>query len=69
MQAPAVEFPGWRRKIPLLFGEKSLKTVCFQLCILKRALKWMRSIAQRLFKSFLARNARAASPQRVFFAG
>jgi len=29
MQAPAAEFPGWRRKIPLLFGEKSLKAVGF----------------------------------------
>jgi hypothetical protein len=29
------EFSGWRRKIPLLFGEKSLKTVCFDLCIFK----------------------------------
>ncbi len=36
MQALATEFSGWRRKIPLLFGEKSLKTVCFHLCILKQ---------------------------------
>jgi hypothetical protein len=38
MQALAAEFSGWRRKIPLLFGEKSLKTVCFDLFISKHAL-------------------------------
>jgi hypothetical protein len=27
MQALAAEFSGWRRKIPLLSGEKSFKTV------------------------------------------
>jgi len=35
--------------IPLLFGKKSLKTVCFVLCILKKALKWMRSVCLRDF--------------------
>jgi hypothetical protein len=33
-----------RRKIPLLFGEKSLKTVCFDSFILKRAIKQTRSV-------------------------
>jgi len=28
MQALAAEFSGWRRKIPLLFEKKTLKTVC-----------------------------------------
>jgi hypothetical protein len=47
-----------RRKIPLLFGEESLKTVCFDSFILKQALK---TDAERLFKSFLARNELVAS--------
>jgi hypothetical protein len=44
-----------RRKIPLLFGEKSFETVCFDLFNLKTG-----SLAdvQRLFKSSLARNER-----------
>jgi hypothetical protein len=29
MQALAAEFSGWRRKIPLLFKEKSLKNSLF----------------------------------------
>jgi hypothetical protein len=54
-----------RYRIPLLFGRKSLKTVCFNLCILKQAFKWMRSICFRA----LARNVRAVSCKRVIFAG
>jgi hypothetical protein len=38
MQALATEFSGWRRKIPLLFGEKSLKTVCFHFMYFKAGL-------------------------------
>jgi hypothetical protein len=49
MQALAAELSGWRRKIPLFFGENSLKTVCFDLCILKQALKWTRSVCLRAF--------------------
>jgi hypothetical protein len=44
-----------RRKIPLLFGEKSFETVCFDSFILKQALN---QTAQCLFKSYLARNKR-----------
>jgi len=33
MQALAAELSGWRRKIPLLFEEKSLRTVCSDSCI------------------------------------
>jgi hypothetical protein len=40
--------PGWRRKIPLLFGEKSLETVCYHLDF-KAALKWTRSVCLRAF--------------------
>ena len=40
---------GFRRKIPLLFGEKSLKTVCFDSFIIKRALKQTRSVCLRAF--------------------
>jgi hypothetical protein len=29
MQALAAEFSGWRRKIPLLFEEKSLRTAFY----------------------------------------
>jgi hypothetical protein len=29
MQALAAEFSGFRRKTPLLFAEKNIKTVCF----------------------------------------
>jgi hypothetical protein len=36
-----------RRRIPLLFGEESLKTVCFDSSILKRALKETRSVSLR----------------------
>jgi hypothetical protein len=36
-----------RRKIPLLFGEEILKTVCFYLLILKQALKETRSVGLR----------------------
>jgi hypothetical protein len=35
------------RKIPLLFGEKSLETVCFDSFILKQALKQTRSVCLR----------------------
>jgi hypothetical protein len=35
MQALAAEFSGWRRKIPLLYVEKSFQTVCFDLSTLK----------------------------------
>src|ERR1700736_2138204 len=38
-----------RRKIPLLFGEKSFETVCFDSFILKQALKQTRSVCLRLF--------------------
>ena len=41
--------PGWRRKIPLLSGEKSLKTGCYDLFIFKLALKWTRSVCLRAF--------------------
>jgi hypothetical protein len=47
-----------RRKIPLLFGEESLKTVCFDSFILKQALKQTRSVCSR---AFLARNELVAS--------
>jgi hypothetical protein len=47
-----------RRKIPLLFGEESLKTISFDAPIYKKALK---QNAQRLIKSFLARNELIAS--------
>jgi len=55
-----------RRKIPLLFGEKNLTTVCFDSFILKQALKQTR---KRLFKSLLARNELVASAFAVIFAG
>jgi hypothetical protein len=38
MQALAAEFSGYAGKIPLLFGEQSLKTVCFDASISKRLL-------------------------------
>jgi len=38
-----------RRKIPLLFGEKSLKTVCFDSIILEQALKQTRSVCLSAF--------------------
>jgi hypothetical protein len=47
------QFRLWQRnsqlapQIPLLFGEKSLKTVCYHLCIFKLALKWTRSVCLR----------------------
>jgi hypothetical protein len=31
MQALAAEFSGWRRKIPLLYLQKSFKAVCLDL--------------------------------------
>jgi hypothetical protein len=39
MQALAAEFSGFRRKTPLLFAERNIKTVCFDSSILKQALK------------------------------
>ena len=65
MQALATEFSGWRRKIPLLFGEKSLKTVCFDPFILEHALKRTRSVCLRVSSPQCARR----SSQRVIFAG
>jgi hypothetical protein len=47
MQAQAAEFLRLRRKIPLLFGEKSFETVCFDSFILKQALRQMRSVCLR----------------------
>jgi len=44
MQAMAAEFSGYAGKIPLLFGQKSLKTVYFDSFILKQALKQARSV-------------------------
>jgi hypothetical protein len=41
--------PGWRRKFPLLSREKSLETVCYDLCIFKLALKWTRSVRLRAY--------------------
>jgi hypothetical protein len=38
-----------RRTIPLLFGEKILKTVCFNELILNQALKLTRSVCLRAF--------------------
>jgi hypothetical protein len=38
-----------RRKIPLLFGEENLKTVCFDLIYLKSTLKQERSACLRAF--------------------
>jgi len=57
-----------RRKIPLplLFGGKSLKTVCFDSFIFKTCSS---TDAQRLFKSFLTRNELVDSQKRVIFAG
>jgi hypothetical protein len=52
MQAQAAEFR-LRRKIPLLFGEKSFETVCFDSFILKQALKQARSVCLRAIWSFL----------------
>ena len=65
MQALAAEFSGCRRKIPLLFAEKSLKTVCFESSVFKRALKWTRSVCLRAFSPQYARRFL----QRVIFAG
>ena len=47
----------------IAFGEESLKTVCFDSFILKQALK---TDAERLFKSFLARNELVASVLALF---
>jgi hypothetical protein len=58
MQAVAAEFPGYAGLFCGFFGEKSSKTACFDSFILKQALK---SDAQRLFKSLLARNELVAS--------
>jgi hypothetical protein len=66
------QFRLWQRNprlapaIPLLSGEKSLKTVCYHLFIFKAALKWTRSVCPR---AFLTRNMRAASPNVWIFAG
>jgi hypothetical protein len=49
MQAQAPEFPGYAGKFRCFWREE-FETVCFDLFILEKAL------AQRLFKSFLARN-------------
>jgi len=40
------------RKIPLLFEKKNLKAVCFDSSIVRSG---SQTVAQRLFKSFLAR--------------
>jgi hypothetical protein len=42
------EFSGYRRNIPLLFGEKSLEQFVFDLFILKRALKQTRGVCLRV---------------------
>jgi hypothetical protein len=47
------------RKIPLLFGEKSLKTVCFDSLILKQALKQARSVYLRASSDELVASASA----------
>jgi hypothetical protein len=47
MQAVAAELSGYAGKFPLLFGEESLKTVCFDSFILKQALKQTRSVCLR----------------------
>jgi hypothetical protein len=44
-----VEFSGYRRKIPLLFGEKSLEQFVFDLFTLKRALNQTRSVCLKAF--------------------
>jgi hypothetical protein len=49
MQAVAAELSGLRRRIPLLFREKSLETVCFDASIVKKALKQTRSVCLRAF--------------------
>jgi hypothetical protein len=54
-----------RRKIPLHFGEKSLKTVCFDSLILKPALKHTPSVCLRAFYPQCARRF----GQRVSSAG
>ena len=47
MQAVAAEFSRCRRRIPLLFYEKSLKSVCLDPSISKQALKRTRSVCLR----------------------
>ena len=49
MQAVAAELSGYAGKIPLLFGVKSLRTVCFDSFILKQALNQTRSVCIRAF--------------------
>jgi hypothetical protein len=44
MQAVSAERSGYAGKIPLLFGEESLKAVCFDSFILKQALQQTRSV-------------------------
>jgi hypothetical protein len=55
-----------RRKIPLLSEEKELKNSLFRFTYLKTG---SHTGAQRLFKSFLARNELVAWPFCVVFAG
>jgi hypothetical protein len=55
-----------RRKIPLLSEEKELKNSLFRFTYLKTG---SYTGAQRLFKSFLARNELVAWPFCVVFAG
>jgi hypothetical protein len=43
------EFSGYRRNIPLLFGDKSLEQFVFDLFILNRALNQTRSVCLRAF--------------------
>jgi hypothetical protein len=47
-----------RRRIPLLFAEKDLKTICFDPFSFKSG---SLAAAQRLLKSYLARNTRVAA--------
>jgi hypothetical protein len=49
MQAVAAELSGYAGTIPLLFREKSLKTVCFDASIFKKALKQTHSVCLRAF--------------------
>jgi hypothetical protein len=48
------------RKVPLLFGEESLKTVCFDSFILKQALKQTRSVCLRAFQPAISALMRMA---------
>jgi hypothetical protein len=49
MQAVAAELSGYAGKCRCLFGEKGLKTVCFDSLILKHALKQTHSVRLRAF--------------------